>query len=109
MPWAASDQQSTRALYEAARAVMLADDPLGPPMSERTLRALLKSPAEPAQTWLVPGDTPGSAAGMYHLRLPDRENLRRAGLYRRVSRRSGQEIFESALCPMACRVLRRLH
>ena len=40
-----------------------ADDPLGPPMSKRVLRAVLKSPAEPAQTWFVPGDTPGSARG----------------------------------------------
>lgn len=84
MPWAAGDELSDRACYEVLRAVMRADDPLGPPMSERTLRALLKSPAEPAQTWFVPGDVPGSAQGFYHLRLPDLENRHRAGLYLEV-------------------------
>jgi GNAT superfamily N-acetyltransferase len=59
---------------------MLADDPLGPPMSERVWRVLLKSPTEPAQTWLVPGDAPGSAQGFYHLRLPEPENRHRARL-----------------------------
>ena len=80
MPWEAGDLQSARACYLVARAVGLADDPLGPPMSERVSRVLLKSPTEPAQTWLVPGDTPGSAQGFYHLRLPDRENRHRARL-----------------------------
>ena len=80
MPWEAGDLQSARACYSVTRAVMLTDDPLGPPMSERVSRVLLKSPTEPAQTWLVPGDTPGSAQGFYHLRLPDRENRHRARL-----------------------------
>jgi GNAT superfamily N-acetyltransferase len=82
--WSASDEVVTRALYEVTQAVMAADDPLGPPMAERSARAYLKSPGEPAQTWFVPGHTPGSARGYYLLRLPDRENRQRAGLYLEV-------------------------
>jgi GNAT superfamily N-acetyltransferase len=82
--WDASDEQATRALYQVTRAVMASDDPLGPPMSERTGRAFLKSPGDPAQVWFVPGDAPGSARGYYHLRLPVRENRHVAGLYLQV-------------------------
>jgi len=81
VPWVAGDQLLTRACYEVTRAAGRADDPNGPPLSEQTWQALLKSPTEPAQTWYVPGDTPESAAGLYHLRLPDRENRHRAGLW----------------------------
>jgi len=82
--WDASDDLATRALHQVTRAVMASDDPLGPPMSLRTARALLKSPADPAQAWFVPGDAPGSARGFCHLRLPDRENRHLAGLYLQV-------------------------
>jgi GNAT superfamily N-acetyltransferase len=81
VPWDADDPTAVKACYEVSQAVMRADDPLGPPMSKRVLRAVLKSPADPAQTWLVPGDTPGTARGVYHMRLPDRENRQRASLY----------------------------
>jgi GNAT superfamily N-acetyltransferase len=81
MPWVADDPTVVKACYEVSQAVQRADDPLGPPMSERVLRAVLKSPAEPAQTWFVPGDTPGTAYGLYHLRLPLKENRQRGGLY----------------------------
>ena len=84
MPWVAADLTVVKACYEVSQAVMRADDPLGPPMSKRVLRAVLKSRAEPAQTWFVPGDTAGTARGSYHLRLPDRENRHRAGLYLEV-------------------------
>jgi GNAT superfamily N-acetyltransferase len=84
VPWDASDELATRALYRVTQAVMAADDPLGPPMSERTGRALLKSPGDPSRAWLVPGDAPGSAYGFYHLRMPDRENRHLAGLYLQV-------------------------
>ena len=84
VPWVAGDELSTKACYDATTAVMRADDPLAPPMSERTWRAILKSPAEPAQTWYVPGDTLGTALALYHLRLPDRENLDRASLWLEV-------------------------
>jgi GNAT superfamily N-acetyltransferase len=82
--WDASDDLAAGALYQVTRAVMAADDPLGPPMSERTGRALLKSPGDPSQAWFVPGDTPGTARGYYHLRLPDRENRHLAGLWLHV-------------------------
>ncbi len=82
--WDPADQLATRALYEVTRAVMVADDPLGPPMPERARRAALKSPVDPAQAWFVPGEAPGSALGFYHLRLPDRENRHLAGLYLEV-------------------------
>jgi GNAT superfamily N-acetyltransferase len=78
VPWNASDEVAAKACYEVTQAVMLADDPLGPPMSERTARVLLKSPSEPARTWFVPGDDAGSAAGLCHLRLPSTENRHQA-------------------------------
>jgi GNAT superfamily N-acetyltransferase len=82
--WDSGDELATNALYELSRAVMAADDPLGPPIGQRESRALLKSWNDPAQTWFVPGDAPGSAQGFYHLRLPDRENRHLAGLYLEV-------------------------
>jgi len=81
VPWVADDPTVVKACYEVSQAVMRADDPHGPPMSKRVLRAVLKSPADPAQTWFVPGDTPGTACGLYHLRLPVKENRQRGSLY----------------------------
>jgi GNAT superfamily N-acetyltransferase len=81
VPWVADDPTAVKACYEVSQAVMRADDPLGPPMSKRVLRAILKARSEPAQTWFVPGDTPDTARGVYHMRLPDRENRQRASLY----------------------------
>jgi GNAT superfamily N-acetyltransferase len=63
---------------------MLADDPLGPPMSERMARALLKSPGEPARTWFVPGDDEGSAIAVCQLRMPTAENRHQAYVYLEV-------------------------
>jgi GNAT superfamily N-acetyltransferase len=63
---------------------MLADDPLGPPRSERVFRALLMSRSEPSQVLLVPGDTPGTALGYCHLRLPVQENRQRASMWLEV-------------------------
>ena len=56
------------------------DDPLGAPTSERVFLAVLTPTTEPAQTWFLPGDEPGTVQGFYHIRLPDRENRERAGL-----------------------------
>lgn len=83
-PWDAGDPITTRACYEVMAAVMRADDPGGPPLSERTWRALSMSPTEPAQNCYAPGDAPGTAVGIYHMRLPDRENRRRAALWLEV-------------------------
>jgi len=82
--WVMGDETGLRACYEATRATARADDPNGPPMSMRTWRALLTSPTEPAQTWFVPGDTPDSILGLYHLRLPSLENRNRAWLWLEV-------------------------
>jgi GNAT superfamily N-acetyltransferase len=81
VPWVADDPTVVKACYEVSQAVMRADDPLGPPMSKRVLRALFIARSEPAQTWFVPGDAPDTAHGVYHMRLPDRENRQRASLY----------------------------
>ncbi len=82
--WEPGDEAGVKACYQVRRATMLADDPLGPPRSERVFQGLLASRTEPAQTWLVPGGTPGSALGYCHLRLPDRENRQRAGVFLEV-------------------------
>jgi GNAT superfamily N-acetyltransferase len=91
--WTAGDGAGLKACHEVMLAVQRADDPLGqPPMSERVLRVLMEQPTEPAQTWSVPGDTPGTAKGVYYLRLPDLENLTMAALWLEVHpdhRRSG--------------------
>jgi GNAT superfamily N-acetyltransferase len=82
--WDRADVLAAKACNRVVQAVMAADDPLGPPMSERTNRTYLKSPGEPAQAWFVPGDTPGSARGFYLLQLPDRDNRHRGRLYLEV-------------------------
>jgi GNAT superfamily N-acetyltransferase len=84
MTWEPGDELSAKACYQVWQAAMLADDPLGPPTSERVFQALLVSRTEPARTLLVPGDTRGSVLGFCHLRLPDRENRLRATLYLEV-------------------------
>lgn len=70
--WVPGDDAGMRACCEVTLAAFAADDPDGLPMPARELRALLEHPNEPAQTWYVPGDRPGSAKAIYHMRLPDR-------------------------------------
>jgi GNAT superfamily N-acetyltransferase len=82
--WDASDDLMTKALYQVRQAAVAADDPFGPPVSERAGRAVLKLPGEPAQAWFVPGDAAGSALGFYHLRLPVRENRHLGELHLQV-------------------------
>jgi GNAT superfamily N-acetyltransferase/RimJ/RimL family protein N-acetyltransferase len=82
--WQPGDEAVAKACHQVRLATMLADDPLGPPRGQRVFQALLASPAEPAQTWLVPGDTQGSARGYFHLRLPGRENRQRASVFLEV-------------------------
>ena len=78
--WADADQAALEACCEVRQAAMRADDPAGPPMSMRRLRVWIEHPTAPTQTWYVPGETPGSAVGAYHLVLPDRQNRDQAGL-----------------------------
>jgi len=101
--WTAGDDAAIRACYELTRAVQLADDPLGPPMSERLMQVIIERPGDPSQTWFVPGDTPGTAKGVYYLRLPDLENLTKAGLYLEVHPDHRRRGIGSALLRHAAR------
>jgi GNAT superfamily N-acetyltransferase/RimJ/RimL family protein N-acetyltransferase len=78
--WDASDPAATAACYEVTAAANAADDPLGPPVSARRMRAWFEHPAEPAEIWYVPGAAAGSARGWYRLDLPAQENVNRGGL-----------------------------
>src|ERR1700676_4691479 len=78
--WVAGDPAVTQACHEVAKAAGEADDPLGPPWSERWFRAWLEHAVEPMEMWFVPGETPGSARAWYRLDLPDLENTDRAGV-----------------------------
>jgi GNAT superfamily N-acetyltransferase len=77
----ASDLAAFPACHAMMRAVLAADDPLGPPMSARSLRNLIEHPAEPFESWYVPGATAGEVLGWYYLMLPDLENRDRAALF----------------------------
>jgi GNAT superfamily N-acetyltransferase len=73
-----SDADAIRGCHEVHSAAQLADDPVGsPPMSVQTLRVWLKHGwgGDPGETWLVPGEEPGTVQGWYKLSLPDLENL----------------------------------
>jgi GNAT superfamily N-acetyltransferase len=74
------DHDAARACAEVSLAVLAADDPAGPPVSARVARCWYEHPYEPAQTWFVPGEIPGSAVAVCQLRLPDLEDRARAGL-----------------------------
>jgi GNAT superfamily N-acetyltransferase len=78
--WDGSDPAVIQACFEVSAAVQAADDPFGPPLSARRMRAWLKHPVEPTEVWICEGATAGSVEGWYHLRLPEKENRDRAGL-----------------------------
>lgn len=68
--WDEADQDVFGGIFEAARAAHEADDPQGPPISARRLRAIMVSRAHAVtETWHA------GAEGWYRLRLPQRENL----------------------------------
>lgn len=69
-----SDQVATQACHEVVRAVLAADDPSGPPVSARSMRAWLKHPDQPGQAWFACEQEGDGAAGWYHLTLPAPEN-----------------------------------
>jgi len=75
------DDALAEACCEVTRAALATDDPLGPPVPMRILRVELTNSVEPAHTWFVPGQTPGSAIAVCQLRLPDLEDRHRAMLY----------------------------
>ena len=90
--WDGIDPATVRACHEVATAAIAADDPFGPPLTPRRLRGWLEHPENPIEVWVAEAEVPGRLAGWYQLRLPDRENLDRAGLNLFVhpaSRRAG--------------------
>jgi GNAT superfamily N-acetyltransferase len=68
-----------KAAWDAAQDI---DDPNGARMTERVMGVWLRLSfgGDPAESWFVPGSTPGSVVGWYRLGLPDLENLDNAGL-----------------------------
>jgi GNAT superfamily N-acetyltransferase len=79
--WDGTDPATVRACHEVAIAAIAADDPFGPPLTLRRLSGWLKHPEHPIELWVTEdGATAGRIAGWYQLRLPDRENLDRAGV-----------------------------
>jgi GNAT superfamily N-acetyltransferase len=78
--WDASDPAATAACHEVTAAAGAADDPLGPPVTARRMRAWFEHPGEPTEIWYVPGATPGTVRGWYRLELPGQENRDRGGL-----------------------------
>lgn len=67
-----------RRLHAVDRAALSADDPEGPPTSERAFRAWLAiGPplVPPSETWYVPDEAGQAALAWYSLSFPDRENL----------------------------------
>jgi GNAT superfamily N-acetyltransferase len=78
--WDGTDPAAVRACHEVVTAAIAADDPSGPPLTLRRLRGWLTHPEQPIELWVAEGPAAGGIAGWYQLRLPDRENLDRAGL-----------------------------
>jgi hypothetical protein len=65
-----SDQAAAQACHDVMQAALAADDPLGPPVSVRSMRAWLGQHGVSGETWSVPGETEFDALGWYHLMLP---------------------------------------
>jgi len=79
--WDGTDPATVRACHEVAIAAIAADDPFGPPLTLRRLSGWLKHPEHPIELWVADdGAAAGRLGGWYQLRLPDRENLDRAGV-----------------------------
>ncbi|MGH3170842.1 MAG: GNAT family N-acetyltransferase, partial [Trebonia sp.] len=74
-PWSSGDPALTRGYLQLLRAARAADDPLGPPVSERQLRYGLERSAMPMEAWFVPGPAAGDVQAWCHLGFPDRQNL----------------------------------
>jgi GNAT superfamily N-acetyltransferase len=88
-----TDDDGTRACYEAASAANAVDDPLNPPRALSAFTGWFRIgwTANPSESWYVPGAgleggatgggaTGTAAAGWYRLELPDLENRQRAQL-----------------------------
>jgi GNAT superfamily N-acetyltransferase len=82
-----TDDDGTRACYEAANAANAVDDPLNPPRSLASFTGWFRIgwDANPNEAWYLPdaetgAETGGAAAGWVRLDLPDLENRDRAQL-----------------------------
>ncbi|HEX6449648.1 MAG TPA: GNAT family N-acetyltransferase [Trebonia sp.] len=89
--WDMSDPDVIRECHEVRQAAQRADDPDGPPLSERRLRVHLEGDRTgiPNEVWFTGGEAsdndagdgeagdggPGGIRGWYLLHLPDKENL----------------------------------
>src|SRR5215469_17262920 len=77
----AADDRKVNACYQMYVAGLPADDPDGPPMSERVFTAWMREgwAGERRETTLA-ADAGGGWAGWYLLELPDRKNTHMSGL-----------------------------
>lgn len=75
-----ADEAAARACHEMYQAAHQADEPFAAPLSARVLRYWLAGgwTGDPAETWYVPGEEPGTAVAGVRLELPDLENRQRA-------------------------------
>jgi GNAT superfamily N-acetyltransferase len=85
--WNMSDLDVIRGCHEVRQAAQRADDPDGPPLSERRLRVYLEGirTGIPNEVWFADANEagdgeagdggPGGIRGWYLLQLPDKENL----------------------------------
>src|ERR1700734_2581687 len=78
--WDGTDSAAVRGCPAGGTGATPADAPSGPPLTLRRLRGWLTHPEQPIELWVAEGPAAGGIAGWYQLRLPDRENLDRAGL-----------------------------
>lgn len=91
------DAATVRECFEVSQAADQAEDPLGPPMTERALRVFLAEgfEANPCEAWLcLSGEGP---LGWYWLELPDKENLDRGTLVMVVRPRPGHGVERALL------------
>jgi hypothetical protein len=91
------DAATVRECFEVSQAADQAEDPLGPPMTERVLRVFLAEgfEANPCEAWLcLSGE---AAIGWYWLELPDKENRDRGTLLIVVRPQPGHDVERALL------------
>lgn len=91
------DAATVRKCFEVQEAARQAEDPLGPPETERVLRIFLAEgwEANPCEAWLcLSGE---AALGWYWLELPDKENLHRGTIVIAVRPQPGHDVERALL------------
>lgn len=91
------DAAAVRKCFEVQEAARQAEDPLGPPETERVLRVFLAEgfEANPCEAWLcLSGE---AAVGWYWIELPDKENLDRGTLLIVVRPQPGHDVERALL------------